>query len=148
MSNKKATTKSDVVSWRWYQRLVHFCYGIGMGGFLFCFVLAFELTRYHRPTFPEPEFGFTHLIHVDHSRDTVYVTYVEYLTHVYGPWATWGVVVVSGLCGFLLGMRNKTLDLSGHIQVGCACAASLILIYLAWYYSVEQILLGLRPAPH
>ena len=120
-----------------------------MGGFLFCFVLACELTRYHRPAFPEPEFGFTHLIRVAHSRDTVYVTYFEYLAHIYGPWTTWGFAVISGLCGYLLGIRDKkSLGFSGHIQVACACAASLILIYLAWYFSAEQALLGLSPAPH
>lgn len=148
MSNQNATIKSGVVSWRWYQRLVLFCYGIGIGGWLFCFVLACELTASHRPAVPEPEFGFTHLIHVAHSRDTVYVTYLEYLTHIYGPFATWGFAVISGLCGYLVGIRKNSPRFSGNVQIACACAASLILMYLAWYFSVEQALLGLSPVPH
>jgi hypothetical protein len=115
MSNQNARIKTSVVSWHWYQKLVLFCFGIGIGGFLFCMVLACELTASHRPAFPEPEFGFTHLIHVAHSRDTVYVTYFEYLAHIYGPWSTCGFAVISGLCGSLLGIRNKPLGFSGHI---------------------------------
>src|SRR3954451_1213153 len=138
MSDQNARMESSVGSWRWYERLVLFCYGIGIGGFFFCLVLACELTPSNRPTFPEPEFGFTHLIQVAHSRDTVYVTYFEYLAHIHGDWATLGFAVVSGLFGYLLGIRKKPLGYSENIQIACGCAASLILVYLAWYFSAEQ----------
>jgi hypothetical protein len=149
MSNQSARMESSVGSWRWYERLVLFCYGFGIGGWLFCFVLAGELTPSSRPALPEPEFGFTYLVQVAHSRSTVYVTYFEYLALTYGPLATWGFGVISGLCGYLLGIRNKkSLGVSAYIQIACACATSLMLIYLAWYFSAEQALLGLSPVPH
>ena len=138
MSNQNARMKSNVVSWRWYERLVLFCMGIGMGGFLFCAVLAGELTPSSRPAFPQPELGFTHLVKVAHSRDTVYVTYFEYLASTYGHWATLGFAVISGLCGCLLGISDKSLSFSGHMQMGCASAASMILIYLAWHAKLLQ----------
>ena len=138
MSNQNARMESSVVSWRWYERLVLFCIGIGMGGFFFCFVLAAELTPSSRPAYPQPELGFTHLVKVKHSRDTVYVTYLEYLASTYGDWAALGFAVISVLCGYLLGISDKSHSSSGKIQVSCACAATLILSYLAWYEKFLQ----------
>ena len=96
---------------------------------------AGQLTPSSRPAFAEPELGFTHLIEVKHSRDTVYVTYFEYLASTYGHWATWGFAVISGLCGYPLGIR-KSLSSSG--QILATCAASLILIDSAWYVKLLQ----------
>ena len=138
MSNQNARMESSVVSWRWYERLVLFCIGIGMGGFFFCFVLAAELTPSSRPAYPQPELGFTHLVKVKHSRDTVYVTYFEYLASTYGFFATWGFAVISVLCGYPLGISDKSHSSSGMIQIACACAASLTLIYLAWHEKFLQ----------
>ena len=121
------------MSWRWYERLLLFCVGIGVGGFLFCAVLAGELTSSSRPVFPEPELRFTHLVKVKHSRDTVYVTRFEYLASTYGHWATLGFAVISCLCVCLLGIAEQSLSYSGHIQMACASAASMMVIYLAWH---------------
>jgi len=132
MSNQNARMEVSIVSWHWYERLVLFCIGIGLGGWLFCFVLPVALTPSSRPVFTQPELGYTHLIQVGHSRDTVYVTYFEYLASTYGVFATLGFAVISGLCGYLLGISAKSRSSSGKIQVNCACAATLILSYLAW----------------
>jgi len=138
MSNQNARMKSSAMSWRWYERLVLFCIGVALGGYVFCFVLAVELNPSSRPAFPQPELGFTHLVKVKHSRDTVYVTYFEYLASTYGYWATLGFGFISALCGYLLGISNKSRSPSGQIQAACACAASLILIYLAWHEKLLQ----------
>jgi hypothetical protein len=130
MSNQERKDEIRVVIWRWYERLVLCCVGIGLGGCLFCAILAGELTPSSRPTFPQPELGYTHLIKVAHSGVNVYVTSFEYLASTYGFFAAWGLGFVSGIIGLPLGLGEKSRNHLGQILV--ACAASFAFIYLIW----------------
>jgi hypothetical protein len=136
MSNQEREYEIRGVSWRWYERLVLYCVGIGMGGFLFCFILAGELTPSSRPTFPRPELGYTYLLKVKHSGVNVYVTFFEYLASTYGFWATLGFAIFSGIWGYPLGLSEKSRNYPGQILV--ACAASLAFIYLIWHEGFLQ----------
>jgi hypothetical protein len=136
MLNQELKDEIRSVSWRWYERLVLCCVGIGMGGSLFCFILAGELTPSSRPTFPQPELGYTHLLKVGHSGVNVYVTSFEYLASTYGFFSTLGFAFIIGICSYPLGLSEKSRNHPGQILL--ACAASLAFIYLIWREGLLQ----------
>jgi len=133
MSNEEHKDEIRGVIWRWYERLVLCCAGIGLGGCLFCFILAGELTPSSRPTFPQPELRYTHLIKVMHSGVNVYVTSFEYLASTYGFFATWGFTFICGIIGLPLGRSRNH-----HGQILVACAVSFAFFYLIWHEGFLQ----------
>ncbi|MGC2775184.1 MAG: hypothetical protein WA418_06045 [Bradyrhizobium sp.] len=140
MASQQFGDESRSASWRWFDRLMLVCAGVGLGGFLFCLFLAVELSPPTRPTFPEPELGYTHFIKVSHRDGYVYVTALEYLARTYGPFLALGFSVLIGtcgravelICGRAVGSGKRAPTYPEQIGLACAAVAFFAFMYLIW----------------
>ena len=102
--------------------------GAGISGFIFSGILQQYLSPPQRPAFPEAALGYTHLLEAKYG--SVYGTYFEYLTVTYGVWSMWGLCAVSGLSGYMLGIRHKSRTYP--LQICAAAAISMVLYSAIW----------------
>ncbi|GLH75411.1 hypothetical protein SSBR45G_03190 [Bradyrhizobium sp. SSBR45G] len=140
MASQQFGAENRGAGWRWFDRFMLVCGGVGLGGFFFCLFLEGQLAPPTRPTFPEPELGYTHMISLSHRYGYVYVTAFEYLARTYGPFVALGVSVVIGICGRAVelicgravpsGKRAPTIP--ENILMVCAAVAFFAFMYLIW----------------
>jgi hypothetical protein len=116
------------VSWRWHERLVLFCVGLGIGGFLFCAILSWYLFP-RRPVLPEPALGYTHFFEIKHHGH--YGTHFEYLAVTYGALVTWGFAALSGMFIYVLGINNKSRTY--RRQILAAAVISMPIYVAIWW---------------
>jgi len=120
-------------SWTWYERLILFGAGAGVSGFIFSGILQTYLSPPNRPVFSDEALGYTHRLEAKYG--SVYGTYFEYLTVTYGVWAMWGLAAVSGLFGYVMGIRHKSRTYPR--QIFAAAAISMALYYAIWRVSIN-----------
>jgi len=136
-------TQSDLETLTWYERLVLFGTGAGISGFIFSGVLQQYLSPPKRPVFPEAALGYTHLLQAKYG--SVYGTYFEFLTVTYGVWTMWGLCAVSGLFGYMLGIRQKSRTYP--LQICAAAAISMVLYCAIWWLFSPSGRAGFASAP-
>jgi hypothetical protein len=116
------------VAWRWYERLVLFCIGAGLGGLIFCAIQSGYLSL-KRPSVPELALGYTYVFNIK-FRDH-YGTYFEYFAVTYGFWLIFGLMIVGGIFAHVLKFEQKSR--AYHWQVLTAAAISIPAYIVLWW---------------
>ena len=120
----------EPINWTWYERLILFVIGAGLGGFIFSGFLQGYFSPLNRPLSPDLARGYTYLFKAKHG--DLYGTYFEYLTVTFGIWAGWGLGAVAGLFSYIFGIHQKSRTCSRQIIAGAAISAAI-------YYAIWQV---------
>jgi hypothetical protein len=122
------SVSGEPISWTWYEWLILFVIGAGLGGFIFSGFLQGYFSPLNRPLSPDLARGYTHLFKAKHG--DLYGTYFEYVTVTCGIWIGWGLAAVGGLFGHFLGVHQKSR--TSFRQLIAAVVISMALYYIIW----------------